>query len=151
MDATDLLGEIVKQQVARASTAKAQYDANLSSIPTGFYDMAHNEEVPAEERSLDRPPTPSIDEGVLLVVAGNETTGNALSVITFHVLNTPRILQCPKAELLTAIPNVDVIPQWRELEHLPYLSAVIKEGLRMSYGVVSRMPRVSPTASTGAS
>lgn len=104
--------------------------------------MAHNEKVPAEERSLDR----LTDEGVLFVVAGNETTGNALSVITFHVLNTPHIFQCLKAELLTAIPDVDVIPQWRDLEPLPYLSAIIKEGLRMSYGVVSRMPRVSPSA-----
>lgn len=104
--------------------------------------MAHNEKVPAEERSLDR----LTDEGILFVVAGNETTGNALSVMTFHILNTPHILQSLTAELSTAIPNVDVLPQWRDLERLPYLSAVIKEGLRMSYGVVSRMPRVSPNA-----
>ena len=102
--------------------------------------MAHNEKVPAEERSLDR----LTDEGVLFIVAGNETTGNALSNMTFHILNTPRILQSLKAELSAAIPNSETIPQWRDLEHLPYLSAVIKEGLRMSYGVVSRMPRVSP-------
>ena len=117
-------------------------ETKSESIPTIFYEMAHNDKVPPEEKSLNR----LTDEAVLFIVAGNETTGNALSVITFHVLNTPSILKNLKDELSTAIPNVNTIPLWRDLENLPYLSAVIKEGLRMSYGVVSRMPRVSPTA-----
>lgn len=112
------------------------------SIPTLFYEMAHNDRVPPEEKSLNR----LTDEAVLFIVAGNETTGNALSVITFHVLNTPSILKTLKDKLSMAIPNVNTVPLWRDLENLPHLSAVIKEGLRMSYGVVSRMPRVSPTA-----
>ncbi|KAF6225448.1 hypothetical protein HO133_009448 [Letharia lupina] len=132
------VGMVVEKTVEKASRAGVGTKSN--SIPTVFYEMAHNEKVPAEERSLDR----LTDEGVLFIVAGNETTGNALSNMTFHILNTPRILQSLKAELSAAIPNSETIPQWRDLEHLPYLSAVIKEGLRMSYGVVSRMPRVSP-------
>jgi hypothetical protein len=31
-----------------------------------------------------------------------------------------------------------------ELEQLPYLTAVIKEGLRLSYGVSHRLPRIAP-------
>ena len=31
-----------------------------------------------------------------------------------------------------------------ELEKLPYLTALIAEGLRLSYGVASRMPRIAP-------
>jgi cytochrome P450 len=31
---------------------------------------------------------------------------------------------------------------WSALEKLPYLSAVISEGLRLSYGVSTRIPRV---------
>lgn len=110
-------------------------------IPTVFYEMAHNPKVPAEEKSINR----LTDEGVLFIVAGNETTGNALSIITFHVLNDSKIKANLKTELLKAIPNEQTMPQWQALEPLPYLSAIIKEGLRMSYGVVSRMPRVSPT------
>ena len=136
------LKQIVEQQVAKTSNADPQALTKSNSLPTVFYEMAHNEKVPAEEKSLDR----LTDEGVLFIVAGNETTGNALSAITFHVLNTPRILAALKAELAAAIPDVDTMPFWRDLESLPYLSAVIKEGLRMSYGVVSRMPRVSPNA-----
>ena len=117
-------------------------ETKSESIPTIFYEMAHNDKVPPEEKSLNR----LTDEAVLFIVAGNETTGNALSVITFHVLNTPSILKTLKDELSIAIPNVNTVPSWRDLENLPYISAVIKEGLRMSYGVVSRMPRVSPNA-----
>lgn len=102
--------------------------------------MAQNDKVTAEEKSISR----LTDEGVLFIVAGNETTGNALSIITFHVLNDGKIKEKLKSEILEAIPDQEVFPMWQNLETLPYLSAVIKEGLRMSYGVVSRMPRVSP-------
>jgi cytochrome P450 len=33
---------------------------------------------------------------------------------------------------------------WTTLEQLPYLSAVILEGLRLSYGAAGRTPRVAP-------
>ena len=138
----DLCIQVVEQQVAKTSNADAQAETKPESLPTVFYEMAHNDKVPVEEKSLDR----LTDEGVLFIVAGNETTGNALSVITFHVLNSPHILASLKAELDSAIPYKETLPFWRDLENLPYLSAVIKEGLRMSYGVVSRMPRVSPSA-----
>lgn len=104
--------------------------------------MAQNPKVPAEEKSLGR----LTDEGVLFIVAGNETTGNALSIITFHVLNNSEIKMNLRNELFEAIPDEGTMPQWQFLETLPYLSAIIKEGLRMSYGVISRMPRVSPNA-----
>lgn len=103
--------------------------------------MSHNPKLPPSETSISR----LTDEGVLFVVAGNETTGNTLSVITYHVLSNPAVLAALKAELRDAIMDPSVIPLWQDLEPLLYLSAVIKEGLRMSYGVVSRMPRVSPT------
>ena len=35
-------------------------------------------------------------------------------------------------------------PLLEDLEKLPYLGALIQEGLRLSYGVASRMPRIAP-------
>ena len=131
--------------MAKTSNAEAQVETKSESLPTVFYEMAHSDKVPAEKKSLNR----LTDEGVLFIVAGIETTGNALSVITFHVLNSPRILASLKAELEAAIPDKYTLPPWRDLENLPYLSAVMKEVLSMSYDVVSRMPRVSPSAPLG--
>ena len=115
-------------------------DKKCNMSPTVFYEMAHNTKVTAGEKTITR----LTDEGVLFVVAGNETTGNMLSVVTFHLLNNPETLRKLYKELDEAIPDATIIPRWQGLEQISYLSAVIKEGLRLSYGVVSRMPRVSP-------
>jgi len=76
-----------------------------------------NADVPAEEKTIDR----LTEEGILFVVAGNETTGNALSIMTFHLLNNPNILQKLKKELIHAMPDPVVPASWQELEKLPYL------------------------------
>lgn len=43
---------------------------------------------------------------------------------------------------LTLIPLIIGLPSWTTLEKLPYLSAVIQEGLRLSLGVSSRTARI---------
>lgn len=42
------------------------------------------------------------------------------------------------------MPNPAILPPLQQLEELPYLSAVISEGHRMTHGVAHRLPRVSP-------
>ncbi|KAI0454917.1 putative cytochrome P450 [Xylaria acuta] len=36
------------------------------------------------------------------------------------------------------------LPRWTDLEVLPYLQAIVKERLRLSYGLMHRLPRCSP-------
>lgn len=74
------------------------------------------------------------------VVAGTETTAHALACTTFHVLNDVAVLRALKAELATAGDEAAL----QTLEQLPFLTAVILEGLRLSYGVATRLPRISP-------
>lgn len=78
-----------------------------------------------------------------MIGAGSDTTGIALTVITFHILNDPTILAKLKEELIGALPDPQTRPAWSELEKLPYLSAVIKEGIRLAHGTSNRLPRVS--------
>jgi cytochrome P450 len=63
---------------------------------------------------------------------------------TFHVLSNPQVLQKLRAELEGAMPNPSETPTLASLEQLPYLTACIQEGLRLSYGVSSRLQRISP-------
>jgi hypothetical protein len=63
-----------------------------------------------------------------------------LTIITYHVFSQPDIRAKPNEELKGA--NLDCV-LWLELEKLPYLSAVIAEGLRFSYGTPSRLARIA--------
>ena len=62
----------------------------------------------------------------------------------YHLLTSPETLRKLKAELKSIIPPASSYTPLAELEQLQYLSAVIKETLRLSYGVPSRLYRVSP-------
>lgn len=84
-----------------------------------------------------------IDEGVLIATAGSETTAWAITITTYHLMKSPAVLQRMRQELGTvAIPPGDPVAPWTALEHLPYTTAVIKEGLRMAGGMLSRLPRI---------
>ncbi|KAK6217866.1 Guanosine-diphosphatase [Pestalotiopsis sp. IQ-011] len=82
------------------------------------------------------------EEAAAVVGAGTETTSWALAVITFHLLDKPAQLARLTAELASVVTDPKELPPWTTLEKLPYLGAVIQEGLRLSYGVSARTARV---------
>ncbi|KAI5833666.1 cytochrome P450 [Schizophyllum commune Tattone D] len=90
----------------------------------------------------DIPPRSSLlDEAMNLQLAGSHTTANASIVGCYHILNNRKIHTRLVAELKEAIPDPQAI-SFEVVEKLPYLTAVIKESLRLSHGVVSPMLRV---------
>ena len=62
--------------------------------------------------------------------------------MTFYLLTESHILNRLTQELQAAVEDPRQLPSWSSLEQLPYLCAVILEGLRLSYGVSARTPRV---------
>jgi len=85
-----------------------------------------------------------VDEAYGLTVAAAETTGNALTICAFHVVYNPDIYAKLRKELVEAFPDPSAALDYLSLEKLPYLTGVIKEGLRLSYGVIYPLPRVVP-------
>lgn len=83
-------------------------------------------------------------EAQSLVGAGTLTSTHMLSMTTYHVLINPPILGILMAELEEAIPNAATPCPLQNLEQLPYLGAVINEGLRISYWSIHRLQRVHP-------
>jgi cytochrome P450 len=71
------------------------------------------------------------------------TTAHALSLTFFHILANPSIKARLQNELRGAYSEADAVT-WNTLSQLPFLSAVITEGLRLSFGVSHRLQRVSP-------
>ncbi|KAI0868177.1 cytochrome P450 [Hypoxylon argillaceum] len=95
--------------------------------------------LPPEDMTLSR----LCQEAMGLNGAAVETTSWTLSVAVFHVLHNPMILSSLQKELVSAMPDPGTIPPCSDLEELPYLSAVIMEALRLTYGSVQRLPRVN--------
>lgn len=84
-----------------------------------------------------------IDEGVLIATAGSETTAWAITITTYHIMKNPNVLKMIRDELnQVAVPGGERIIPWTTLERLPYFTAVIKEGVRMAGGMLSRLPRI---------
>jgi cytochrome P450 len=88
----------------------------IEGQPTIFHELI-NSNLPPIEKSLDR----LWQEGQIVVGAGADTTANALTITTFHVLDNPEILKKLRKELLTAMPERHSRPRLVDLEHLPYL------------------------------
>jgi cytochrome P450 len=78
------------------------------------------------------------------VLAGTLTTASALSYTFFSLLSQPYLLRRLRTELQIAMPNPKQAPPLATLEQLPFLTACIKEGLRLSNGVSTRLQRIDP-------
>lgn len=52
-------------------------------------------------------------------------------VLTFHLLPNRAVFSKLRTELGLALPNVKAYPSLKDMEQLPYLSAVISEDLRI--------------------
>lgn len=84
-------------------------------------------------------------EAQSLVAAGVDTTAVTLVTGTYKLLQTPSKAAKLKSELKSAWPSLSRTPPSLEaLEKLPYLSAVIKESLRMAPHITGGFPRVVP-------
>src|SRR5579859_2153663 len=107
--------------------------------PTIFHELMQTSDLPLSEKNLPR----LVDEGQTVVGAGQITTTHYLNTTAYHILANPGVLTKLKAELVEAMPDGN-IAALQTLRQLPYLSAVVSEGHRISYGVTHRLQRVSP-------
>jgi len=85
-----------------------------------------------------------VDEAFGMLGAAAETAGNAMTMCAFHVVFNPEIYAKLRKELVEAFPDPTKPVDYLTLEKLPYLTGVVKEGLRLSYGVIHPLPRVIP-------
>ncbi|QVM12387.1 hypothetical protein D8B26_007017 [Coccidioides posadasii str. Silveira] len=97
-------------------------------------DQLLDSKLPQEEKSMER----LAAEIRSAIGAGTETTSNSM---TYHLLANPQKLQRLRDELLKLGPGREA--NLCELEQLPYLSSCILEGLRLSYGISTRLQRKS--------
>ena len=107
------------------------------------FDSMLDADVPLHEKTVAR----LSEEAQALIAAGSLTTSNALDTTTYYLLANPTSMARLQEELRVAIPDLAVIPPVANLEKLPYLTAVIHEGLRLSKSIPHPLARVSPDVS----
>ncbi|KAI0509404.1 pisatin demethylase [Xylaria bambusicola] len=85
-------------------------------------------------------------EGLFLIIAGSETTASALRITMLHIITCPRVYIQLKQEIRDAVIDrkVDSPIKFEEAKRLPYLEAVVYEGLRMRPPVPGLFPKSVP-------
>ncbi|KAL2819577.1 cytochrome P450 [Aspergillus cavernicola] len=135
------LQTLLKHQIQEITTDPSKLE-NLPHNTTIYHELLR----PEAYKAGTAPSSGSLyEESQALLFGGADTTGMTLMHGSFYILSSPGIYNRLKQELLSAWPILDDrSPSWEELEKLPYLTAVIKESLRMSPGVASPLPRIVP-------
>ena len=110
-----------------------------SGHPTIFHDLL-SADLPTEEKA----PTRLRDEAFSVVTAGSITVAFTIRSLTYHIMANPQVRRKLLDELCTVMPHRSDHPKLGQLENLPYLTAVIQEGLRMTHAVTHRTTRVFP-------
>ena len=86
-----------------------------------------NSDMPESERSDER----LAKEAQVLLGGGTATTARTMSFISYFILANPSIRSRLENELKEPMSRYpEIVPTWAELEKVPILQALIKEGLR---------------------
>ncbi|KAK7047472.1 hypothetical protein VNI00_006703 [Paramarasmius palmivorus] len=85
-----------------------------------------------------------VSEGATLRVAGSSTVANACTIGARYLMQDERVRHTLVHELEKVWPDKGLPMTLERLEKLPYLTAVIKESLRLSHGAASPLSRVVP-------
>ena len=94
---------------------------------TSLFRYIVNSDMPESERSDER----LAKEAQVLLGGGTATTARTMGFISYFILTNPSIRSRLEKELekpMSRYPRV--VPTWAELEKVPILQALIKEGLR---------------------
>ncbi|KAI9370115.1 cytochrome P450 [Aspergillus egyptiacus] len=135
---------------------------NVTAIPNGFLELGKAAEAgleqmhshdtwtmfknmisSAEKKSIQLGKEHMIAEGIVMIVAGTDTTAASLAVTLHHLSQQPELYRRLQAEVRTVIPTLDSQPAFSDLDSLPFLDACVKEGLRISCPSRTRLPRTT--------
>nr|D1MX85.1 RecName: Full=Fusicoccadiene C-8 hydroxylase; AltName: Full=Brassicicene C biosynthetic gene cluster protein 1; AltName: Full=Cytochrome P450 monooxygenase bsc1 [Alternaria brassicicola]BAI52800.1 fusicoccadiene C-8 hydroxylase [Alternaria brassicicola] len=135
------VAEIKKSLQRKATGEMLTYQKGIIKAPT-LFDHLVNSDLPTSDMSVER----LASEAQVLMGAGTVTTAQSMSHLVVNVLLRPDVEKRLREEFAVLMKQLGEasLPKARELEKLPYLQACVKEGLRLSHGLMHRLPRISP-------
>ncbi|KAL2830450.1 cytochrome P450 [Aspergillus cavernicola] len=132
------------EQLVEAKREKSFNSKTSQSTPGRLTLFRHlvDSDLPPSELTDDR----LSKEAQVLIGSGTMTTAGTMGFLCYYIMSNPAIRNRLAEELGPVMQDYPhKKPTWADLEKLPYFQAVIKEGLRLSYGTMHRRPRVCPT------
>ncbi|KAK7707747.1 orf9b protein [Botryosphaeria dothidea] len=117
--------------------------ARRLAVDSGRKDFLTNFVAKVQAGELDREELTA--HSSTLVIAGGETVATFLAAVTYFLLRNPATYAKLRDEIRTRYSSADQIDA-RTAQLLPYLQAVIAEGLRMYPPGSQGFPRISPGA-----
>ncbi|CAG8961502.1 hypothetical protein HYFRA_00013853 [Hymenoscyphus fraxineus] len=115
-------------------------EKDLSHLTSGhrtvFHDLIQSSLSPAEKS-----PSRLRDEAFSLITAGSGTSALVVQKLSYFIAANPNVQKKLLLELKQAIPSIDDHASLQALESLPYLNAVIREGLRLGHPITHRLSR----------
>ncbi|KAI1814285.1 cytochrome P450 [Poronia punctata] len=121
------------------SAANSRQRQNPGDKFAVYRTLLHNDGLPAREKLYNR----ISHEAVTLMAAGGETTATALMIAVYFLLSNPELISKIREEVESVTPPGESRPSLADLERLPWLTAIIKETLRMGT-ITGRLTRVAP-------
>ncbi|RDL40615.1 Cytochrome P450 [Venustampulla echinocandica] len=116
-------------------------DPTELEAPRTIFHQLLDSDMPPKEKQLEN----LWQEGQNVLGAGADTVALVLTLTTYYLLENPSKLLKLKNELKAASKDKDSPLSLVELQSLPYLTGVVLEGLRLSYGTTTRLTRIAPT------
>ncbi|KAJ5682378.1 hypothetical protein N7462_005543 [Penicillium macrosclerotiorum] len=136
----DQMEHDVKQKVKTVLNQHLN-DKRTPQSPGAIYpSILADPDVPPSEKRLRR----LEDDAIFLLMAGTDAPSQALAITMFYILDNHKVYQTLRSELSSELKNIAITPTLKQLEQVQYLSAVVREGLRLSAIVTTRLPRSAP-------
>ena len=120
---------MAKKHIIEAKSEKTHANATGSKIDSrvSLFRYIVNSDMPESELSVER----LTKEAQVLLGAGTASTARTLDFISYYILANPHIRSRLGEELEGVMADYPrEVPSWAQLEKLPYLQAIINEGLR---------------------
>ena len=117
------------KQIVEAKREKLENDRKGTRVGDGtsLFRYIVNSDMPESERSNER----LAKEAQVLLGGGTATTARTIGFISYFILASPYIRSRLEKELERPMSGYpEAVPNWAELEKVPILQALIKEGLR---------------------
>ncbi|KAI1302459.1 cytochrome P450 [Xylaria venustula] len=139
MAASTALGDYAKSNTYRRIE---KHSANIVDKEKGYEDiMAHLLDAGDEETGTKYSRDELLGEGILMMMAGSDTSSSALTATVFYLSRHPAVMRKLRSEINSTFQRVsDIEP--RLTENCRYLRACIDEAMRLSPPAPTNIPRV---------